>query len=50
MHSIAMDVGKRKTYGIIEKDGEIVKEGYVLTSREVFNKFLDGISEATVIV
>ena len=45
-----MDIGKRKTYGIIEKDGEIVKEGYVLTSREEFNKFLDGISEATVIV
>ena len=33
-----MDIGKRKTYGIIEKDGEIVKEGYVLTSREEFNK------------
>lgn len=50
MYNVAMDVGKYKTYGIIEKDGEIVKEGYVLTSREEFNKFLDGISEATVIV
>ena len=50
MYNVAMDIGKRKTYGIIEKDGEIVKEGYVLTSREEFNKILDGISEATVIV
>ena len=43
MYSIAMDVGKRKAYGIIERDGEIVKEGYVLTNREDFNKFLEGI-------
>ena len=38
MYNVAMDIGKRETYGIIEKDGEIVKEGYVLTSREEFNK------------
>ena len=50
MYGIAMDVGKYKTYGIIERDGEIVKEGYVLTNREEFNKFLEGIEEATVIV
>ena len=45
-----MDVGKNRTYGIIEKDGEIMKEGYVLTSKEEFSKFLEGIGEATVIV
>ena len=50
MYSVAMDVGKNRTYGIIEKDGEIVKEGYVLTSRDEFSKFLEGIGEATVIV
>ena len=50
MYNVAMDVGKYKTYGIIERDGEIVKEGYVLTNREDFNKFLEGIEEATVIV
>ena len=50
MYNVAMDIGKRKTYGIIEKDGKIMKEGYVLTSREEFNRFLDGIGEATVIM
>ncbi|WP_148690158.1 IS110 family transposase [Cuniculiplasma divulgatum] len=50
MYSIAMDVGKYKTYGIIDKDGEIVKEGCVLTSREEFSRFLESISEATIIV
>ena len=50
MYNVAMDVRKYKTYGIIETDGEIVKERYVLTSREEFNKFPEGIEEATVIV
>ena len=42
MYSIAMDVGKYRTYGIVERDGEITKEG--------FQSFLDGIDHATVIV
>ncbi len=42
MYSVAMDVGKYKTYGVIERDGTIVKEGYVLTNREEFDKFLEG--------
>ena len=50
MINVAMDVGKNRTYGVIEEDGKIVKEGYVLTSREEFDKFLDDVSEATVIV
>lgn len=45
-----MDVGKYKTNGVIRKDGTIVKEGYVLTNREEFDKFLERIDYATVIV
>ena len=45
-----MDVGKYKTYGIIERDGEIVRESYILTNREQFDEFLEGIEHATVIV
>ena len=41
MYSIAMDVGKYRTYGIVERDGEITKEG--------FQSFMDGIDHATVI-
>ena len=50
MYSVAMDVGKYKTYGIIERDGEIVREGYILTNREQFDEFLEGIEHATIIV
>ena len=50
MFSVAMDVGKYKTYGIIERDGEIVREGYILTNREQFDEFLEGIEHAIVIV
>ena len=27
MYSIAMDVGKYRTYGIVERDGKITKDG-----------------------
>lgn len=50
MINVAMDDGKNRTYGVIEEDGKIVKEGYVLTSREEFDKFLQGVDGATVIV
>ena len=50
MYSIAMDVGKYRTYGIVERDGEITKEGYMPTTKEGFQSFLDGIDYATVIV
>lgn len=50
MYSVAMDVGKYRTYGIVEKDGVIVKEGYVATNREKFGEFFQDIDHATVIV
>ena len=42
MYSMAMDVGKYRTYGIVERDGKITKEG--------FRSFMDGIDHATAIV
>jgi transposase len=50
MYSIAMDVGKYRTYGIVERDGKITKEGYMPTTKEGFRSFMDGIDHATVIV
>ena len=50
MYSVAMDVGKYRTYGIVERDGEITKEGYMPTTKEGFQPFMDGIDHATVIV
>ena len=50
MYSIAMDVGKYRTYGIGERDGKITKEGYMPTTKEGFQSFMDGIDHATLIV
>ena len=43
-------LGKYRTYGIVERDGEITKEGYMPTTKEGFRSFMDGIDHATVIV
>jgi hypothetical protein len=40
MYSIAMDVGKYRTYGIVERDGKITKEGYMPTTKEGFRSFM----------
>jgi hypothetical protein len=45
MYSIAMDVGKYRTYGIVERDGEITKEGYMPTTKQVFQSFKEKISK-----
>ena len=50
MYSIAMDVGKYLTYGIVEKDGEITKEGYMPTTKEGLQSFMDGRDHVTLIV
>ena len=50
MYSIATDAGKYRTYGIVERDGKVTKEGYMPTTKEGFQSFMDGIDHATVIV
>ncbi|MEM0135818.1 MAG: hypothetical protein QXU18_11460 [Thermoplasmatales archaeon] len=50
MYSVAMDVGKHKTYGIVKRDGTIVKEGYLRTNRDEFDRLLEGTELVIVIV
>jgi hypothetical protein len=50
MYSIDVDVGKYCTYGIVEMDGKIIKEGYLLTTKEGFSSFMYGIDHATLFV
>ena len=40
MTNVAIDVGKKKSYFVIEQNGMIVKECYVATSRESFSSIL----------
>ena len=40
MTNIAIDVGKKKSYFVVEQDGKIVKESYVNTDRESFSSLL----------
>ena len=37
MANIAIDFGKKKSYFVVEQDGNIVKESYVNTDRESFS-------------
>ena len=43
LYKEAIDVGKYRTYGIIEKDGSIVKERYIQTQKNGFDEFLEGL-------
>ena len=37
MANIVTDVGRKKSYFVVEQDGKIVKESYVNTDRESFS-------------
>ena len=37
--NIAIDLGKRMSYVVIEDDDKVVKEGYVETNKESFQEF-----------
>ena len=41
---------KKCCSNIVERDGKITKEGYMPTTKEGFQSFMDGIDHATVIV
>jgi hypothetical protein len=41
MENIAIDVGKKKSYFVVEQGGKIVKESYVNTDRESFSAVLE---------
>ena len=50
MNSITMAVEKYRTYGIVERDGEITKEGCMPTTTEGLRYILNRIVYATVMV
>ncbi len=47
---IGIDLGKRKSYVVMEDVGEVVKEGYTETSKEGFEEFFGGVTHANVVV
>ena len=50
MASIVIDVGKRKSYFVVEQDGSVVKEGYVNTDRESFSAVLKDYPGSSVVM
>lgn len=50
MTTVAMDVGKNRTYCVIKNNGQIVREGYTPTTSEGFGEMLKDVDEPTIIV
>ena len=50
MANIAIDVGKRKSYFVVEQDGSVVKECYVKTDRESFSAVLKDYPGSSVVM
>lgn len=48
--NIAIDLGKWKSYVVVEEDNRVVKEGYTETSKEGFEEFMGPAKGATIIV
>ena len=47
---IGIDLGKRKSYVVMEDGGEVVKEGYTETSKKGFEEFFGDVAHANVVV
>ncbi|MDE1825452.1 MAG: hypothetical protein KGH61_05485 [Candidatus Micrarchaeota archaeon] len=48
--NIAIDLGKKKSYVVMEENKTIVREGYVETSKYGFSTFFGEVADATIIV
>ena len=48
--NIAIDLGKKKSYVVMEDNGKVVKEGYAPTTKEDLMKFFGEISNPKIIV
>jgi transposase len=48
--NIAIDLGKRMSYVVIEDDDKVVKEGYVETNKESFQEFFGNVNKPKIIV
>ena len=49
MDIISIDLGKKNSYVVVEKDGSVIKEGYTVTTKEGFSKFFSIVDRPTVI-
>ena len=38
MDIISIDLGKKNSYVVVEKDGSVIKEGYTVTTKEGFSE------------
>lgn len=50
MNIVGIDMGKYKSYVVVEKDGVVVREGYVETTREGITSSLSGVDNPTIIL
>ena len=43
MGNVAIDIGKKRSYIVVEQDGEIVREGYVDTTADGLREYLSDV-------
>lgn len=48
--NVAIDLGKRASYVVVERDNKIVKEGYAPTTKEGFEEYFKSLTKPTVIL
>ncbi len=48
--NVAIDLGKKMSYVVVEKNGRIVKEGYAPTNEEGFKEYFESLVSPTVIM
>ncbi len=48
--NIAIDLGKHKSYVVMEEDGKVVKEGYVETTKDGFSTFFGNVKDPKIVV
>ena len=50
MGNVAIDIGKKRSYIVVEQDGEIVREGYLNTTADGLREYLSDVSNPVFIV
>ena len=43
MGNVAIDIGKKRSYIVVEQDGEIVREGYMDTTADGLREYLSDV-------
>lgn len=50
MDIVAIDLGKRKSYVVVESDGKVTEEGYAATSSEGINAYIGKLTDPTIVL